>query len=430
MANVSIVGAGPAGCILAYALLKDGHQVTLYSDRTPEQWLNHSAPTGSAYLYGEVIDIERELGMDHWSHEMFPGIGVLYDGAAHVGDPNPKVLKGKFEYGREGGAIDQRMRVSRWLDDLESRGGNLVIESVTPERMDRIALDSDVTILAAGKADLARIIPRDETRSDFDKPQRNLSMVLVRSKSGGHVKDWFSDRWPHVPTKFDFFQDAGEYFWVPYTHKTDGPTFSLLFEARAGGPFDRFFGTTSGAEATEVAKDIIREHAPWERHIVDDIEYVHGDDHGWLVGRFAPAVRQPFGRMPSGGLVMPVGDTAITFDPICGQGGNFANRSAKFVADQITANGDKPFDELWMTRVNYMLWTTWGRNPCAFNNNFLNPLSPASQLVVDTAAASEEAGDAFYYGFPHPESMVPALKDMNVARAFAARYGFEQSQAA
>lgn len=430
MAKVNIIGAGPAGCVLAYALLHDGHAVTLYSDRTPDQWLNHAAPTGTAYLWGEVIDIERELGMDHWSQDMFGGHGVLFDRAAYVGDENPGVMKGRFEYGREGCGIDQRMRVHRWLNDLEGRGGTLVIESVTPQRLDQIALQADVTILAAGKADLASIIPRDHSRSEFDKPQRNLSMAIVRSKSGKHVREWFADRWEYVPTKFDFFADAGEYFWVPYTHKTAGHTFALLFEAKPGGAFDRFNGLKSGEEVTEVAKDIMRQHAPWERHFADDVEYVSEDRHGWLTGRFPPSVRQAFGRLPSGGLVMPVGDTAITFDPICGQGGNFANRSAKFIAEQITSHGDEKFDEVWMTKVNYLLWSTYGKNQCYFNNTFLKELSPSAQLVVDTACASDEAGDAFYYGFPHPETIVPALSDWNVAKAFAARHGFPVKEAA
>lgn len=430
MPKISIIGAGPAGCVLAYALLRDGHDVTLYSDRTPDQWLNNSAPTGSAYLWGETIDIERELDMDFWSQDMFAGHGVLFDLAEHVGDPNPKTMRGLFEYGREGCGIDQRMRVHRWLNDLEARGGKLVIESVTPERADKIALESDVTLLAAGKADLGRIIPRDATRSEFDAPQRNLSMAVVRSKSGRHVKEWFADRWPYVPTKFDFFKDAGEYFCVPYLHKTAGPTFAFLFEARPGGAFDRFGGLKSGEEVTEVAKDIMRQHAPWERHFVDDVEYVSEDPHGWLVGRFPPMVRQPFGRLPSGGLIMPVGDTAITFDPICGQGGNFANRSAKFIAEQITLNSDSKFDELWMTRVNYMLWLKYGQNQCIFNNTFLKPLSPAAQLVVDTACSNDDAGNAFYYAFPHPETLVPALTDMNVARAFASRHGYIAENAA
>ena len=127
---------------------------------------------------------------------------------------------------------------------------------------------------------------------------------------------------------------------------------------------------------------------------------------------------------------MPVGDTAITFDPICGQGGNFANRSAKFIAEQITSHGDEKFDEVWMTKVNYLLWSTYGKNQCYFNNTFLKELSPSAQLVVDTACASDEAGDAFYYGFPHPETIVPALSDWNVAKAFAARHGFPVKEAA
>lgn len=64
-----------------------------------------AAPFG-AHRYrlslGETIDIERDLGMDHWSKDMFAGHGVLFDRAQHVGDPNPKVMRGLFEYGREG----------------------------------------------------------------------------------------------------------------------------------------------------------------------------------------------------------------------------------------------------------------------------------------------------------------------------------------
>ena len=425
MRSVAIVGSGQAGCILAYALVRKGFDVTLYSDRTPEQWLSHSAPTGSACLYAEVIDIERELGMDFWSDTMFPAEGVLLESARFASDPEAGVLRGRLEYGRKGGAIDQRLRVHRWLEDFEGIGGKLVIESVTPERMDAIALKADLTVLAAGKADLGRLIPRDERRSYYDKPQRNLAMTIVRSKSGAHVRDWFSSRIPYSSTKFDFFADSGEYFWVPYNHKTAGATYAILFEAKPGSGLDRFGDCTSGEEVTAQARDIIRDFAPWEHDVVDDVEYVAEDRFGWLKGRFPPTVRRPFGRLPSGGLVMPVGDTAITFDPVCGQGGNFASRSAKLLADEVGRRGDQPFDEIWMTEVNWMMWERYGRGGCELTKLFLEPLSEAAQLVVDTAGQDERAADAYYYGFPHPESIVPALTDINVARAFAGRYGIE-----
>ena len=85
MRKISVIGSGPAGCVFAYALMNQGYDVTMYSDRTPEDWLDRSAPTGTAYLFGSTIDIERELGMDYWSHEMFEGHGVLLEAAGKKG---------------------------------------------------------------------------------------------------------------------------------------------------------------------------------------------------------------------------------------------------------------------------------------------------------------------------------------------------------
>jgi 2-polyprenyl-6-methoxyphenol hydroxylase-like FAD-dependent oxidoreductase len=102
--KIAIIGSGQAGCILGYALMQRGYDVTLYSDRTPGQWLNHSPPTGSACLYAEVIDIERELGMDYRSQDMFPAEGVLLESERFPADPEAGALKGRLEYGRKGGA--------------------------------------------------------------------------------------------------------------------------------------------------------------------------------------------------------------------------------------------------------------------------------------------------------------------------------------
>lgn len=399
MRKIAVIGSGPAGCILAYGLVKSGFEVTLYSDRTAEQWLNHSKPTGSAYLYDEVIEIERALGMDHWSDKAFGGQGFLLDTWDKVGG-TCTVVAGRTEYGRKGAGIDQRMRVSRWLSDFESIGGKLVIESVTPERMDQIALENDLTVLAAGKADLSNAIPRNAERSVYDKPQRNLAMAIVKSKSGKHAQ-WFSDRTSYVPVKFNQYGDAGEYFWVPYEHKTEGATFAILLEARPGSVLDRFGDCRSGTDVVNAACDIIRLTSPHEVHIADDMVYV-GEDidpHAWLVGRFAPIVRHAFGKLPSGGYVIPVGDTAITFDPICGQGGQFANRSAYFLSQVITARGDEPYDEAWLTQINEDLWDNYGRFAYQFNHHFLEPFDEFGQAVIQTAAHNPHASDALFKWF-------------------------------
>ena len=82
-----------------------------------------------------------------------------------------------------------------------------------------------------------------------------------------------------------------------------------------------------------------------------------------------------------------------------------------------------------MTEVNWMMWERYGRGGCELTKLFLEPLSEAAQMVVDTAGRDERAADAYYYGFPHPESIIPALTDVNVARAFAGRYGIEAGRA-
>jgi hypothetical protein len=422
MKEISVIGAGPAGCIFSYALIRKGYDVTLYSDRTPDQWLNHSAPTGTAYLYGSTIDIERELGMDHWSHDMFGGHGVLLD-FVPKSDMRPLVASGLLEEGRAGGAIDQRARVHHWLSEFDGIGGKLVIESVTPERADEIARKSDLTVLAAGKADLGRLIPRDPARSVYDKPQRHLAMTIVVSKSGRHVKEWFRDRVNFNPIKFDFFAEEGEYFWVPYRHKTYGAAYCILWEARPGSRMDIFMDCKSGAEVLERGKKVIRDLAPWERHLLDDMEYVHDDPFGWLVGKFAPTVREPYGVLPSGGLLMPIGDTAITFDPIGGQGGNTASRCAKFMADAVIARGDRRFDREWMRQVNNAFWKKVGEPAYTFNNILLEPLTVAGkQILLEVARNEKFASERFFSGFPEPKKFFPYMVDIAAGKELLAQY--------
>jgi hypothetical protein len=424
MKKIAVIGAGPAGCILAYALIRNGFDVTLYSDRTPDQWLNHSKPTGSAYLYDEVIDIERLLGMDHWSHKAFCGQGFLLDAWDKVGGEQT-VVAGRTEYGRRGAGIDQRMRVSRWLEDIESIGGRLVIESVTPERMDQIALHHDLTVLAAGKADLSRAIPRHDARSVYTTPPRHLAMAIVRSKTGRH-KEWFSDRVPYVPVKFNQYNDIGEYFWVPYEHKTAGAAFAILLEARPGKMMDRFGDCKNGEDVVNASCDIIRETSPHERHIADDMEYIgDGDPHAWLTGRFSPIVRQAFGKMPSGGYVIPVGDTAITFDPVCGQGGQFANRSAYYLAQVLAARGDQAYTEAWLTQVNEDMWHNLGKAAYTFNHHFLEPFDEYGNGVIQTAARNPAAADELFNGFTRPERMTNTMLTTAGAQAFMRRYSSE-----
>jgi 2-polyprenyl-6-methoxyphenol hydroxylase-like FAD-dependent oxidoreductase len=55
MRRIAIVGSGQGGLHLGIGLLAHGYKATLYSDRTVDQWLNHSRPNGTAFTLVTIL---------------------------------------------------------------------------------------------------------------------------------------------------------------------------------------------------------------------------------------------------------------------------------------------------------------------------------------------------------------------------------------
>ena len=404
---ISIIGSGQAGLVLAHHLIGHGYEVTLYSDRTAAQWLNEARPTGVAYLFAETLDIERELGIDHWSATMREG-GGAYIKALTAPDSEPLTVVARST--RPGAAVDQRMKMHRWMLDFEARGGRIVHESVTPERATVIAAASELTVLAAGKADLSRLIPRDDIRSVYAAPARRLAAGIVRKAKGWRGEIDFD------PIKFSALGPVGEIFWVPFTHKTEGPSWAFIVEARPGSPLDTFGECKTGEQIVAFVRDAVRRFAPWDYDGIADMEYIAEDPYSWLTGAFPPTVRQAFGRLPNGALLMPIGDTAITFDPIGGQGGNNATRNAKFIGDAIVRHGGGTFGQAWMTKVFEDYWAFHGGHAYSFNNLFLDPTPALGELLAASAQDSRIADEFIAGGQTEPRKMFPWLDDLDETR--------------
>ena len=347
MRKIAIIGSGTSGMFVAHKLLQNGYDVTVYSDRTADDWLYRSAPTGTAYIFERNIKLEQAIGLDHWFNKnTHSGEGIHLDFQRTAGDDRLVVLGGLK--GDRGAAIDVRMRVARWMNDFEEAGGKLVIGNVRPEELERIGRESDLVLLAAGKGEIGKLIQRDPVRSVYDRPQRKLVMGIVEGVDCPVSRE----RTDGMNTvKFDFFADAGEWFWVPYQHKDAGPTWCWLMEAKPGGYLDKFDDVKTAEEASERMKAVIREYAPYEYDQISGMTPVRDDKYSWLKGAFPPSVREAFAELASGTLMMPVGDTAITFDPIGGQGGNCAQRNSDWTAQAIIDHGDQPFDAAWANQV-------------------------------------------------------------------------------
>lgn len=416
MRKIAIVGAGQAGLLAAHGLRKAGYDVTLFSDKPAEDFLTQARPTGSAARFDMSLEWERELGLNFWDHLAPQGEGVHLTFCP--GDPKNQLLTLLGRLSRPFLAIDLRLQSHRWMIELEKRGGKIVIEDVTMERLEQIAAAHDLTIVAAGRGAISKLFARDDARSTFSKSQRFLAMVNVAGIS------MHFDYCTYIPVKFNFFGRYGECFWVPWYSKDGRQSWSLVFEAKEGGPIDRFRDANSAEEVLEIGIKLTREMMTWDYEWMKDAE--PADKNAWLVGSFVPEVRKTVGTLPSGRAVMSVGDTNHSLDPVGGQGANNGNKMARNLVNCIIERGDQLFDAAWMAGTFDKFWQRhWYIDK--FNNTLLLPLTdPGKELLIAQYGSSGELSDksaqqaianAFIENFNDPMQLTEAFHDMQKARA-------------
>jgi len=412
MRDIAIVGSGIAGLVAAHALRRANQDVTIYTDRSAEQWLHESRPTGTAARFEMALAYERELGLNHWDAVAPRGEGVFLTFCPTLHKPLVTLLG---RCARPFQAVDLRLQCHRWLGDFD---GRVVHESVTVERLDEIADKHELTIVAAGRAELSRLFERNEARSTYRERQRNLAMVIT---AGGPER---LPGLPLLPVKFDFLGTDGEIFFIPYWHKDRGRSWNILVEAKPGSRMDRFKNVKTGDEAVALMKAVVTELFPWDEPFVRDMELA--DPLGWLTGAVTPAVRNPVGRLPSGRLVTALGDTAVSYDPIAAQGANSGIKQARQLVADILDHEKRPFNASWMRRTFETFWREHASHATAFSNLLLEPLTaPAKELLiaqygsdghVDNYSGAQRIADAFFENFNDPASLTPAFTDMRLAR--------------
>ena len=406
MKNIAIIGSGQAGLLAAHDLLRHGYRVTLYSNRSAEDWLHRSRPTGTAARFDMALNYERELGLNYWEDAAPKGRGVHLTFSQK--DKNTLItLAGKltdscFQ------AVDLRLQSHQWMLDFEKKGGKLVIENIDVDRLDAIAQENNLTLVATGRGPLAELFPRNKALSVYDTPQRKLMMVIVAGTTLGFKEV------PYLPVKFNFFAKYGEAFWVPYYHRDHGPCWCLIFEAKEGERMDQFDDCNTGDTIVKRAKKVIKELIPQDYEWCKNMRLA--DEQGWLKGAVTPTVRTPFGKLPSGQIVMPLGDTAISLDPIAGQGANLGSKYVRHTVQSILAHNGA-YDEQWMQQNFEAFWTNHGSATVKFNNALLEPLTTAGKLLLvsqygstgNAETGNQKLANAIVENFRDPRSLSKAF---------------------
>jgi len=405
MSSILIVGGGQAGLQLALGLLADGHDVTVVSNRPPEE-IRSGRVMSSQFMFASSLQTERDLAINFWEDECPRVEGISFTVPAPGGG---KAIDWVGRLDNYGQSVDQRVKMPGWIDELERRGGTMELHDVGVEDLERYAQTNDLVIVAAGKGEIVRLFERDADRSPYDKPMRALALTYVTG---------MTPRPEYAAVCFNLMPGVGEYFVFPAL-TTTGECEIMVFEGVPGGPMDTWGEVKTPGEHVAKSKEILQTYFPWEAERCANIELT--DANGILAGRFPPTVRKPVAELPSGRQVLGLADAIMLNDPITGQGSNNAAKMATAYLEAIRRHSDGPFDRAFMEQVFEDFWRDYGRYTTGWTNALLSP--PPEHVLKILAAGNEspEVAHRFANGFNNPADYFDWFMFPDKAEAYLAK---------
>ncbi|MFF0612289.1 flavin reductase [Nocardia tengchongensis] len=381
--RVAIIGAGQAGALLALGLRRHGVTVTLIGDRTSEQ-VRTGPVLSSQCLFGSALRVmNRIVDADDSDAPAIDRLALSVDGVGTVVSALQSPAR----------SIDQRVACAALIEAFRTEGGDFQVEDVTPERLDSLAAQHDLTIVATGAGDLGRMFVRDRARSPHDRPRRALAVAYVR---GLLPDDSGADLTVSV------MPGVGEVITLPAL-TTSGPCSILVLEAVPGGPMDRFDDVQTPQEHLTRCLEVLADAFPKVAARASEVELT--DDGGVLRGRLTPTVRRPVAFTAAGHPVLGLADAVVLNDPLTAQGANNAVHAAGIYLDAILQRGMRAFDTDWMHEVFESFWRSWGRWSVAWTNRMLTE-TPEHVLDLVRAGADEPAvAGLFATGFDDPSTL-------------------------
>ena len=404
MRKITIVGAGQSGMMVAVGLVRKGYDVTVVSDRTPEE-IRNGRVTSSQGMQATPIAYEREMGLRLWEDIYQPWEGLEFNVLSP--QDGSKVSSFAQRIGPQNGkpdwlvdSIDQRVKMPAWIYRFEELGGKMLYETADLEALDRYAAESELVLVASGKGEIGKLLERDDEKSVYDKPQRALGLAYVRGMEPIQTRDHgVINRgltWNAVP-------GVGEYF-VCNALTTSGECDIMIFEAIPGGPADVLDMRDGPEQYLKNCVDVLKKFYPHEAERCQNLELT--DDLGILSGRFPPTIRKPLMQLPGGGLAMGIADAVCLNDPITGQGSCNAAKFAKVVYDAVLNRVHEPFDGEWMQEVFDTFWKQ-AEAVVQWTNHLLDGPGPAATKLLMAANDNQEIADFLLRGMDDANRLMP-----------------------
>ncbi|CAM5511979.1 MULTISPECIES: styrene monooxygenase/indole monooxygenase family protein [Streptomyces] len=406
MRRILIVGAGQSGLQLALGLQANGYEVTLMSNRTADE-IRTGRVMSTQCMFHTALQHERDIQANFWESQApkIKGLGVS------VAAPDSSravdwvgMLDGHAQ------SVDQRVKMAGWMETFAERGGQVVIHGAAVSDLDYFARAYDLVMVSAGKGELVSMFERDAERSPFSTPQRALSVAYVHGMGPRPEHPEFD------AVRCNLVPGVGELFVMP-TYTLSGRADILFWEGIPGGPLDAFQGVKDPSEHLALTLELLEKFLPWEYARSTQVELT--DAGGTLAGRYAPTVRKPVGRLPSGGLVLGVADVVVANDPVTGQGSNSASKCAASYLSSILERGDRPFDEEWMQATFDGYWET-ARHVVKWTNAMLGTAPEHVLKLIGSGMRYQQVADRFANGFDNPADFENFFFDPEKTEAYLA----------
>ena len=175
------------------------------------------------------------------------------------------------------------MRVPLLLEEIERRGGKVVVRTAGVDDLEDLARDHDLVVVSTGRGGLASLFEVDPARTPYTSPQRVAALTYLH----GVTPD------PDGPgLRYHCVEGVGECFTSPAL-TVDGPCDIVVVEGVPGGPLDCWDDVPTPADHLRVLRSALAEHFPAEAARFAEARLV--DDGSVLHGRITPR-RAPPGR--------------------------------------------------------------------------------------------------------------------------------------
>ncbi|MBE2997202.1 hypothetical protein IDM40_00585 [Nocardiopsis sp. HNM0947] len=435
MTKILIVGASPAGLLLAHGLLDHSYDVTLINAASSHDIRYSHRPAITHFTLPTALAHEQVSGLAMWEH-----LAPRISGArVHLHPPGASAMTVESAFATYGVSVDRRVKSADWLEFAEDRGAKVVISGITISDLEFFWRMYDLVILATGHGELSALFA---PASNAPVPARRAVAQAILT---GVAETEAADRHvvgppPGAPPGYlpePVVSDHAEVASSPEIRAIlspvlvdSGPQHVLQLMGSSGGPMDAWPERPGRDDIWRRMAELTRQHAPALFERIEDAGPVP-EQQDVSLHSYAPHVRNPVGHLPSGGLVLGMAEAVIaTDDPVAAQAQNMAIASASHYLSRILAHTGA-FSPAWMTETFEGLWqgTPCPEFPFAGMGRAITGLSEVLDLiwapeapphlaeVLGAATHDQRVADRFVGGLDDPRSYA-WLQDPHTAKDY------------